>query len=37
MKKLFNLFRRKKPFNVEKALAGEPIIFDKRRVCNWHE
>lgn len=23
---LFNLFKRRKPFNLEKALAGEPVV-----------
>lgn len=38
MKKLFNLFRRRKPFNLEKALAGEPVVTrDGREVKDLHK
>lgn len=37
MKKLFNLFKRRKPFNLDKALAGEPVVTrDGREVRNLH-
>lgn len=38
MKNLFEIFRKRKPFNLEKALAGEPVVTRDGRevtgICN---
>ena len=35
---LFNLFRRRKPFSLEKALAGKPVVTrDGREVTDLHK